>query len=80
MAEVWERRKLRPLVISMGGKRKEYIEDMFLNDPVMKEHFEKPYFVPGVSQRELRNSFSFIQHAGKAGIIPPEEWDILSSP
>lgn len=73
-----ERRKLRPLVISMGGKRQEYIEAMF-DDPIMKEYFERPSFSPGVPQRDLRNSFTLIQHAGEAGIIPPAEWEILSS-
>jgi hypothetical protein len=62
----------------MGGKRKEYIEAMF-DDPIMKEYFEKPSFSPGVPQRDLRNSFNLIQHAGEAGIIPPAEWEVLSS-
>jgi len=45
----------------------------------MSEYFERPTFSPGVPQRELRSSYSLIRHAGEAGIIPPSEWQVLSS-
>jgi len=73
------KRKLRPLVITMGGKRKEYISEMF-SHPAMAPYFEPPAFSPGVPQRELRNRMGLMTHAGKAGIIPQPEWEALSSP
>jgi len=63
----------------MGGKRQEYISDMF-SHPAMAAYFEPPVFSPGVPQRELRNRMGLMTHAGKAGIIPQAEWDALSSP
>ena len=68
-----ERRKLRVLVITLGGDRQQKIEDMFA-DPVMKEHFEKPTFSMGVSSRHIRNRISFINTAYEAGLLPHNEW------
>ena len=73
-----ERRKLRPLVITMNDERKSYIKEMFAH-PIMAKHFEPPAFSPGVPQRELRNRMNLLAHAGEAGIIPEHEWKALQS-
>ena len=70
-------RKLRPLVITMGSKRKTYIEALF-NEPCMKEHFEPPSFSPGVPSRGLRSCYSFLEYASRTGIIPQHEWDAIA--
>jgi hypothetical protein len=67
------RRKLRVLVITLGGDRQQKIEDMF-SDPTMREHFEKPVFSKGVSSRHIRNRFNFIKVAYDAGLLPEKEW------
>lgn len=72
-----QKRKLRPLVITLGSKRKSYIEKIF-NEPCMKEHFEPPTFSPGIFSRELRGCYSFLRHASKTGIIPQHEWDAIA--
>lgn len=72
-----QRRKLRPLVITLGSKRKAYIEALF-NEPCMKDHFEPPAFSPGIPSRELRSCYSFFSHASKTGIIPQHEWDAIA--
>ena len=77
-SEFEPKRKLRPLVITMGGRRQEYITEMF-SHPAMAANFEPPAFSPGVPQRELRNMMGLLTHAGKAGIIPQPEWEALSS-
>ena len=71
------RKKLRPLVITLGSKRQSYIESLF-NEPCMKEHFEAPVFSRGVPSRELRGCYSFLKHASKAGIIPEHEWEAIA--
>jgi hypothetical protein len=65
-------RKLRPLVISMGGERQEKIMKMF---EAMSSHFEPPTLSPGVPQRKLRNRMGLISTAYDAGLIPQEEWE-----
>ena len=77
-SEFEQKRKLRPLVITMGGRRQEYITEMF-SHPAMAACFEPPSFSPGVPARELRNMMSLLTHAGKAGIIPQPELEALSS-
>lgn len=71
------RKKLKPLVITLGSKRRAYIEALF-NEPCMKEHFEAPTFSSGVPSRELRSCYSFLQHAANAGIIPTHEWEAIT--
>jgi hypothetical protein len=71
-----KRRKLRPLVITLGNKRRTYIETLF-NEPCMKEYFEPPAFSPGIPSRELRSCYSFLKHASRAGIIPQHEWEAI---
>lgn len=73
------KRKLRPLVITMGNARQAHIEALFAH-PAMAAHFEPPTFSPGVPQRELRARYDLLTHAGKAGILPEAEWKALSSP
>ncbi len=73
MPTTMERRKLRVLVITLGGDRQQKIEDMF-GDPIMKEHFEKPTFSMGVSSRHIRNRINFINTAYAAGLLPKQEW------
>ena len=72
------RKKLRPLVITLGSKRQSYIESLF-NEPCMKEHFEAPVFSRGVPSRELRGCYSFLKHASKAGIIPASPNPLIAS-
>lgn len=64
-------RKLRPLVISMGGDRQKLIMEMFQAMPSM----ESPIFSPGVPQRNLRNRMGFMNAAYAAGLIPEQEWE-----
>lgn len=65
-------RKLRPLVISMGGDRQKKIMNMFES---MSSHFELPTFSPGVPQRKIRNRMGLISTAYEAGLIPQQEWE-----
>lgn len=65
-------RKLRPLVITMGGERQEKIIKMF---EALSSHFEPPAFSPGVPQRTLRNRMGLISTAYEAGLIPQKEWE-----
>lgn len=69
-------RKLRPLVISLGGRRQQDILEMFAH-PTMAAYFEAPSFSLGIPQRELRNQMSLLKHAGQAGILPDAEWAVL---
>jgi hypothetical protein len=70
------RRKLKVLVISMGGQRQEQLERIFEQEN-FQEHFEPPVFSPGVPQRELRNRYSFLYWANQAGLLPKEEWQAI---
>jgi GR25 family glycosyltransferase involved in LPS biosynthesis len=67
-------RKLRPLVISMGGERETHIRALF---DQMKEDFEEPVFSPGIPQRSLRTRSNFFPIAYEAGLIPEAEWEAL---
>jgi len=69
-------KKLKVLVITMGGDRKKNIEDMF-SSPAMAEHFEPPTFSEGVSSRYIRNRFNFFKVANDAGLLPEQEWKTL---
>jgi hypothetical protein len=60
----------------MGGKRQQDIIEMF-SHPCMAAHFDPPVFSPGIPQRELRSQRNLLMHAGRAGIIPPVEWEAL---
>lgn len=69
------RRKIRIIVITMGGSRKEIINEMF-NHPNVKDHFDIAY-VDGIYQRKLRNRSDFFHIAYQAGILPENEWNVL---
>jgi hypothetical protein len=83
-----DKRKLRPLVISLipksdqdtgdgCGSRHEVITRMFETHPSLASHFEPPTFSPGVPSRELRNRLSFLEHCNNAGLIPTVEWEAI---
>jgi hypothetical protein len=72
------RRKLKVMVITMGGPRQEMIEDLF-RQPLMAQHFEAPIFSPGVSSRALRCRAEFLRIANEAGLLPPEEWTAMKN-
>ena len=71
-----KRRKLRPLVITMGSKRQSLISNLF-SHPSISPYFEPPIFSEGVPQRDLSSRTILLKHAGQAGILPPEEWEVL---
>ncbi len=66
------RRKLRPLIITMGGARKEYMEQLFAT---MKDDFETPVFSPGIPSRSLRNRHEFLTTAFEVGLVPNKKED-----
>jgi hypothetical protein len=70
------KRKLRPLIISMGGPRQTHMEELFAH-PAMAEHFERPVFTSGVPSRSLRTRFGFLKAAYQAGLLPEAEWKAL---
>lgn len=78
MPSVEGKRKLRVLVITMGGTRKQSIETLF-NQPSMKDYFEPPAFSPGISSRSLRSRFDFFKVANEAGILPQQEWEAIKA-
>lgn len=67
-----ERRKLRVLVISMGGKRDEHMRKLFLD--ALSDDFEEPVFSPGIPSRSLRQRASFFRICNQAGLLPEKEW------
>lgn len=71
-----KRRKLRVLVITMGGDRQKKIEDLF-SDESMVSTFESPTFSPGISSRCLRNRSHFFFYANEAGLLPKKEWEAI---
>lgn len=70
------RRKLRPLVITMGGARQESLDQMFA---FMSNDFEAPVFSPGIPSRSLRNRFEFLRTAHEVGLIPDAEWEAVEA-
>ena len=70
---IGSRRKLRVLVITMGGNRKKQIENLF-SDKSMSSTFESPTFSDGVLSRSLRNRYHFFRIANEAGLLPEQEW------
>lgn len=69
-------RKLRVIVITMGGPRQEYIRSLFASTPFC-DYFEPPTFSPGVRSRGLRNRFEFFRICQDAGLIPELEWEAI---
>jgi hypothetical protein len=70
------KRKLRPLIITMGGPRQTHMEELFAH-PAMAEHFERPVFTNGVPSRSLRSRFGFLKAANQAGLLPAAEWKAI---
>ena len=71
------RRKLRVLVVTLGGERRKQIEQMFCDDPRLSENFEPPTFSPGITARQLRSRYGFFEAAAKAGLLPEQEWTMI---
>lgn len=69
------RRKLRPLIITMGGTRQANMELQF---STMPDQFE-PGFSWGVPSRSLRNRFEFLRIAHEAGLVPDTEWEAIAA-
>lgn len=69
-------RKLRPLVITMGGPRQEAIRELFAQ---MSDDFEEPVFSPGVPSRSIRNRLDLWSHFYDLGLIPQAEWDVIQA-
>ena len=83
-----DKRKLRPLVISIlpnkneptnnnatKPTRQERITQMFATHPSLSTHFEPPVFSQGVPSREIRNRLKLLQYSRRAGLIPDVEWE-----
>ena len=70
------RRKLRVLVITLGGEREESIRRMF-QDESLSNDFEAPTFVPGIPSRSLRNRRDFLRICHSVGLLPEAEWEAL---
>lgn len=70
----YSNRHLCPIVISLGGERWDTIVRMFDG---LSDEFEPPTLFPGVQQKDLRNCYKLLNHAGRAGIIPKGEWDAI---
>jgi hypothetical protein len=67
------RRKLRVIVITMGGERRDHIENLFAH-PNMRRDFEAPVFMAGVPSRSIRSRMGFFDACNQAGLIPTAEW------
>lgn len=69
-----ERRKLRVLVISMGGPRMKAIETMFSS---FADDFDPPVFCPGIPARSIRARSELFRVAHEIGLVPSIEWEAL---
>ena len=76
MSDGMKRRRLRPLVITMGSERQAYIMELF-RQPQMRDSFEEPAFTPGVPSRSLRTRSEFFRLAYEAGLLPRAEWEAI---
>jgi hypothetical protein len=70
-------RKLRVLIISMGGARRKFLEEQLFQDPAIQESFEPPAFSPGVPSRSLRSRRTFFEAFHQAGLLPEAEWHAI---
>jgi hypothetical protein len=70
------RRKLKVLVITMGGERQAHIQAMFASS-LPHDEVDPPAFSPGVPSRDLRNRYRFLYHAHLAGLLPEAEWHAI---
>lgn len=72
------KKKLRPLVISMGGERQTHITEMF-NTPELSAHFHPPTFSPGIPSRSIRNRKQLLDACYRANLLSNEEWEAIQS-
>jgi hypothetical protein len=68
-------RKLRVLIISMGGPRQEELTRLFQQD----DDFEPPTFSSGIPSRSLRSRGKFFECAHQAGVLPETEWQAVQN-
>ena len=73
------KRKLRVLIISMGGERQETLRQLFSSSTELQREFEPPVFSPGVSSRSLRSRFECLRIAHQVGLIPEAEWQAIQA-
>ncbi|GKY94596.1 hypothetical protein MPSEU_000425100 [Mayamaea pseudoterrestris] len=70
-------RKLRVLIITMGGEREAQMRQLFA-EPSIAEHFDPPSFSAGIHSRSLRNRNECLTYLHMAGLIPDgPEWTAL---
>lgn len=67
-------RKIRLLIITMGGRRKEIIEEMFIQNEILSKHFSVE-FSPGVPVRSIKTQKGLWKTANDAKLFYPEEWE-----
>jgi hypothetical protein len=63
-------RKLRVLIITLGGERRKVLENTF-RDSLLAADFDLD-FTPGIPSRELRTRESFFRHCAAAGFKTPQ--------
>ena len=73
-----QRRKLRPLIITISGPRQSHLTEMF-SHPRLAAHFDPPAFSPGVPVRSIRNCRNLLSKANEAGLLPEAEWEALAT-
>lgn len=67
-------RPIRALIISGGGERQATLEQLFSQQ---NDRWEITW-ISGISSRSLRGRQSCFEHIHQAGLIPPEEWEVIS--
>jgi len=72
-----QNKKLRVLILSLGGPRQAVLQALFASTPLLLESFEPPVFLSGIPSRSLRNRESFFRHCHQAGLLPEGEWAAL---
>ena len=76
-ADPAKQRKLRVLIISMGGRRQEVLQDLFASHLSLRQSFEPPTFCSGIPSRSLRSREPFFRHCQSVGLLPEAEWEAL---
>jgi len=71
-------KKLRALVISMGGERQVHMTQMF-QTPELAAHFHPPTFSPGVPSRSIRNRKQLLHTCYRANLLCKEEWEAIEN-
>jgi hypothetical protein len=70
-------RKLRVLIITLGGERRKVLESTFRDSLLAADFYVD--FAPGIPSRELRTRESFFRHCAAAGLLPADEWEALQT-